>query len=383
MNVQNKPDVIVAGHVCLDIIPTFQSGAASLDEVLVPGKLIDMGAAVVSTGGTVSNAGLALHRLGLDVGLMGKVGDDIFGRAILELFNRQNASLTENMIIQSGEETSYTVVLSPPGIDRIFLHCPGANDTYCAADLDVAKLAGARALHFGYPPLMARMFSDGGAELAALLKTVKDAGLTVSVDLARPDPASPAGQADWRAILSRALPHVDLFAPSIDEILFMLDRRRFDELEATGELLAHLDGALLADLSGQLLDMGAAAVAMKLGDRGLYLRTTSDVDRLADTGACDLSKLDGWLDAELYGQCFRANVVGTTGSGDCTVAGLLAGILKGMPAVDALTGALAVGACSVEAADAASGVPGWDDVQHRLAAGWGRLDAAVPGMAGS
>ena len=145
MDQHNRPDVIVAGHVCLDIIPTFQSGAGKLDEVLVPGKLIDMGAAVVSTGGTVSNAGLALHRLGLDVGLMGKVGDDIFGRAILELFNRQEASLTENMIVQSGEETSYTVVLSPPGIDRIFLHCPGANDTYCAADLDVAKLAGARA----------------------------------------------------------------------------------------------------------------------------------------------------------------------------------------------------------------------------------------------
>jgi len=377
MSDKRTADVIVAGHVCLDIIPTFLSGPGKLDEVLVPGTLIEMGAAVVSTGGTVSNAGLALHRLGLDVGLMGKVGDDIFGRAILELFNRHDASLTENMIVTAGEETSYTVVLSPPGIDRMFLHCPGANDTYCAADLDVSKLAGARALHFGYPPLMARMYADGGAELAALLKAVKNAGLTVSVDLARPDPATPGGQADWRAILSGALPHVDLFAPSIDEILFMLDRARFDELEATGELVAHVDADLLKDVSGQLLEMGAAAVALKLGDRGLYLRTTDNAERLASTGACDLSTLDGWLGAELYGQCFRADVVGTTGSGDCTVAGLLAGILKGLSAEDAVTGALAVGACSVEAADAASGVPSWGDVQQRLSAGWDRLEVKV------
>ena len=45
--------------------------------------------------------GVALHRLGLSVGLMGKVGDDIFGRAILELFAAQGAS-TDDMIVAAG-----------------------------------------------------------------------------------------------------------------------------------------------------------------------------------------------------------------------------------------------------------------------------------------
>jgi len=40
------------------------------------------GAATVSTGGAVSNTGIALHRLGVPTRLMGKVGDDILGRAI-------------------------------------------------------------------------------------------------------------------------------------------------------------------------------------------------------------------------------------------------------------------------------------------------------------
>ncbi len=375
MSKGNTPDVIVAGHVCLDIIPSFTTAEASLDEVLVPGKLIDMGQAVVSTGGPVSNTGLALHRLGLPVGLMGKVGDDIFGRAILELFSAQGASV-DDMIVAAGEASSYTVVLSPPGIDRMFLHCPGANDTYCAADLDVSKLSG-RLLHFGYPPLMERMYADGGDELASLLSAVRGKGLTVSVDMARPDPASAAGQADWRAILGKALPQVDIFAPSIDETLFMLDRAKFDQLEATGDLIGNVDAATIADTAGELLDMGVAVAALKLGDRGLYLRTTDDAGRLADTGRCQLGELDGWLGSELYGPCFLAKVVGTTGSGDCTVAGLLTGILRGFTAEQAHQAGLAVGACNVEAPDATSGVPAWSKVEARLAAGWNRLDKTV------
>jgi sugar/nucleoside kinase (ribokinase family) len=64
------------------------------------------------------------------------------------------------------------------------------------------------------------------------------------------------------------------------------------------------------------------------------------------------------------------NVVGTTGAGDCTIAGFLAGMLKGLSLEAALRGAVAVGACNVEQADAVSGIPPWDSVQGRLTAGW-------------
>ena len=48
-------------------------------------------------------------------------------------------------------------------MDRSFLHCPGANDTFGPEDIDVERLAGVSLFHFGYPPLMRRMYSDGGA----------------------------------------------------------------------------------------------------------------------------------------------------------------------------------------------------------------------------
>ena len=66
--------VIAAGHICLDITPMFpERKADSLNEVLTPGRLIQMGEADVHTGGSVANTGLAMKVLGADAALMGKI----------------------------------------------------------------------------------------------------------------------------------------------------------------------------------------------------------------------------------------------------------------------------------------------------------------------
>lgn len=378
------PDIIVAGHICLDMIPTFRAApgagdeAPALRELLIPGKLIDVGPLTTSTGGPVSNTGLALHRLGFPVRLMGKIGDDVVGRAILDVLRQHGPGLADGMIVTKESHSSYTVVISPPGVDRIFLHSPGANDTFGADDVDYSKLEGARLFHFGYPPLMRRMFADGGDELASLLRQVKERGLTISLDMARPDPASDAGKADWRAILTKALPYVDIFLPSFDEILYMLDRTRFDQMARAGaDLNAQAEAALLGALADDLIGMGAAMVGLKLGSQGMYLRTTGDRGRLAKAGACAPEHPDAWVGRELLVPCFATTVVGTTGSGDATIAGFLGALVNRLPPEEAMTAAVAVGACNVEAPDALSGIPAWSVVQQRLAAGWERREASV------
>jgi sugar/nucleoside kinase (ribokinase family) len=70
-------------------------------------------------------------------------------------------------------------------------------------------------------------------------------------------------------------------------------------------------------------------------------------------------------------------IAGTTGSGDATIAGLLAALLRGADAVDAATSATAVGACSVEAVDPTSGIPDWDTVAGRIASRWRRAEAQL------
>jgi len=46
---------------------------------------------------------------------------------------------------------------------------------------------------------------------------------------------------------------------------------------------------------------------------------------------------EAWAGVELWAPCFKVAVAGTTGSGDATIAGFLAGLLRDLPAAQALT----------------------------------------------
>jgi sugar/nucleoside kinase (ribokinase family) len=367
-----KRSIIAAGHCCLDIFPDF----AGSDGALIPGKLIDVGPAVLAPGGSVSNVGLALHHLGASVRLLGKVGDDQFGRILLGYYEQADPALVAGMVVGPGETTSYSIVISQPGHDRIFLHCPGANHTFSAAEIAGQDLAAAAIFHFGYPPLMRRMYENEGRELAEILRAAKQQGVFTSLDMARPDPLSRAGAIDWQVILQRSLPLVDAFLPSLDELLFMLDQERYTHLcQRFGDdrLIDGIDGAQLEDLVDRLLSFGAAMVAVKLGDQGLYLGTTADTSRWeALAPIIPALAAPQWHRRSVYAPCFQVEVAGTTGSGDATIAGFLMGLLEQGTLAETLEAAVAVGACSVERVDATSGIPTWDQLRQRLAAGWTR-----------
>ncbi len=372
------PKVIVAGHICLDLIPQL---FAATD--LRPGSLVQVGPAALSAGGAVANTGLALHRLGVPVRLIGKVGDDLFGRALCDLLRAHDPSLAAAMVVCSGDATSYSVVISPPGMDRSFLHCPGANDTFGAADVDPTRLGGAKIFHFGYPPLMRRMFHDEGIELGSILASVRKAGLVTSLDLSFPDPDSPAGRADWPSIFARILPSVDIFLPSMDELLLMLNRTEYLQQIHDG---TSIDTSLsrLRSLADTFLAYGAAIVGLKLGDQGLYLKTSTDSRRIRDICSRTGCDPEQWIGVECLSPCFTpATIAGTTGSGDCTIAGFLAAVIDGKSAINAATFAAAVGAFSVERVGATEGVPASSAVHSRLSGGWKRQGMSIPLPAGT
>jgi sugar/nucleoside kinase (ribokinase family) len=286
------------------------------------------------------------------------------------------------MIVSAGQATSYSIVISPPGVDRSFLHCPGANDTFdAAADVPAGAYVGARLFHFGYPPLMRRLYTDGGRSLRELFDRVRASGETaVSLDLARPDPASDSGRVDWPAWLAQVLPAVDLFCPSVDELLYMLDRPAFDRFSAGEPFGDVVTAARLRGLEDAMLDLGAAACLVKLGEQGLHLRTSEGARRIADfAGRLGIDAV-AWRGVERHTPCFRANVVGTTGAGDSTIAGFLAALLRREGPVTAARAACAVGAASVESASATAGIPHWHALERRLAGGWPQHATRLDGM---
>ena len=166
-----KKKIIVAGHICVDITPAIQGKKVSkIQELLIPGKLIEVGNATVSTGGAVANTGLAMKILGANVSLMGKIGNDAFGEIVKNVLKKYDVE--EELPVSDTEATSYTVVVAVPGIDRIFLHNPGANNAFYTEDISEEELKDAALFHFGYPPIMRSMYVNDGAVICKRLLTI-------------------------------------------------------------------------------------------------------------------------------------------------------------------------------------------------------------------
>ena len=361
-------DVVVAGHIALDILPDMSMLGA--DQVIDAGKVYEIGTISYSTGGAVSNTGLALHRLGIAVELQAAVGDDWVGRAIIDYARGFGAELGDHIQVVPGGASPYTVVIEPRGHDRTLLTNTGVYDSYDLDNIDLARLAHAKIFHLGYPTLLPRLYADAGERFLELLRAVKSQSVIASIDMSLPPPASPSGQANWRAILERCLPLVDIFVPSIEEIMFML--RRSDLERWGGDVLSQLDERYLAGLADELLAMGVGIAGMKLGERGLYLRAAADIGRLGFLLALGQAPA-AWAGQRAWQAAFDVRVAGTTGAGDAAYAGLLAAMLRGHGLAACARRACAVAGFNIEAADATSGVRGWAEVEARLDRGWATL----------
>ena len=360
--------IISAGHICLDITPVFPAGHSydRIGDLLVPGKLIRMDAAIVHTGGSVANTGLALKLLGNDVTLLGKVGCDAFGGLVQGILAGYGAG---GLITDDQSSTSYTVVLAVPGMDRIFLHDPGANDTFSASDIPEEAFEDAVLFHFGYPPLMKRMHEENGAELRNLFMRVKSKEIATSLDLTAVDPQSDAGKADWQQILGGVLPYVDFFVPSFEELCYMLDRPCYDTMAAKGGDMTLQEGVLekADDLARKCLDLGCRAVLIKCGLSGMVYRTGSR-ERMAQVGSRLALNADGWADRTGRQSCFKAAVVrSATGAGDVSIAAYLTALMNGETPEDCAKIAAAEGAASVSSYDALGGVLPLDELKKRIA----------------
>lgn len=354
---------VVAGHLCLDLFPVFENPPEDPRGLFAPGRLFEIESSTVACGGAVANTGGALLRLGADTLLVGRVGDDGFGAEIERALHRLSREAASGVRRIAGEHTSYSVVLSAPRFDRIFFHFSGANDGFTAAELTEDDLAGRDLLHFGYPTAMRSMYEREGEELLRLLDRAKEAGLTTSLDLSFPQAGSRAARVDWKRLLERVLPFVDLFLPGLEELSSMVEA-------PAAEAPARREASHLRDLADWALAAGCAVCVLKLGDDGLYVRTNDDPRRLAASGGAAPTTPEEWAGRELLEPCFAVEAVGTTGAGDVTVAGFLAGLLQGRAIEETARIALAAGAASVERIEAAGALPDLASLEERISGGW-------------
>jgi sugar/nucleoside kinase (ribokinase family) len=304
-------DCVVVGSCVVDVL----ARPVPLSQPIGAGRLIESEPLLLTTGGIVSNSGIALARLGMRVAAYTYVGDDEWADVIRRRYAAEGVD-TSALITHPAGATSTTAVLIDPSGERTFVHCVGAprllDKQAMLSQLDL--FASSRAMLLGYYPLMTRLQSD----LPQVLAAIRETGCLTAMDS--------AGDGGRMDPLASILPHLDFYVPNETEAANQTGRseprgmiQAFREAGATGWLGIKLgaQGALLSPRPGEFIDVSV----VKAPDR----------------------------------------VVDTTGAGDSFYAGLIAGVLRGLPPADAGRLAAATGACCVTGVGGSTAIRGYDD----------------------
>ena len=296
--------VLVAGHVCVDLTPEVP------DRFDVrPGELGLIGPLRNTVGGCVGGTSRALSWLGVDVVVAADVGDDELGATA----RRWGSTLGPDSEIRVREAatTSYSIVVEPPDADRSFWHHVGANALFDGADIASSIISDVDILHVGYPPLLPALSASDGAALIELFTRARSHRVTTSLDMSVVD-----GRDDsvvWSRFLEEVLPHVDVFSPSIDDLV-------------SAGVVSESAGDTLDVAARQLVDLGVAIAAVSGGAAGIAVRTGAAA-RFARAGEAIRSLSNAWYDAAEAVPSPDVEIVKTTGAGDAASAGVLAAVL--------------------------------------------------------
>ena len=364
---------IVAGPVNLNLIPDFSiSSTEQFNAPTQPSQVFDTEGVTLGVGGKAAATGLALHRLGIPIRLVGKVGDDRFGEAVLDHIRAVDPGLVEGLVLDPSTSTGVMIHLNPPNEEETNQYIPGANNTFYASDIPRADLQQEDLFHFSDPAAMRSVYRGEGGELLSILQRARREGLTTSLDFSLPDPSAPAGGVDGSVVLLNSLPVVDIFFAGVADLVYLYQRDVYDRFAGwpEGSISDEVTAELLHALSERILSSGVEVVLIKLGPRGLYLRTApSAAWKKAGRALAGFS--EGWQGQELWAPAFKGNRAETTETSDMLVSGFLGSLLRGEEPEIALLMASVMGACPEAVA--------WEDLKIQLDSDWEALPLAVEG----
>ncbi len=328
-----KYDAVISGYTCVDLIPDFKKtqSVTSLSNLFIPGKLIEIDGISYVLGGVVPNTGLAMKKFGKKVLLNGLVGDDFIGKIAIDWLDKYN--LSEGIITTGGAGTAFSIVLAPPGIDRIFLESPGCNQIFDASFIDFDAVSESRIFHFGYPPLLKQFYQNNGGQLVALFSEIQKMGVVTSLDFSLPDPESESGRLNWPEIMHKLLPLTDIFVPSMEELFRIMKPGEYEGILSsllTADSISKTLVDTIREIGKQCINNGVKILLIKAGRWGAYLRT-GDVSSVIANAGTNLDKRK-WDHCELWCSAYKTDsskIKNSSGAGDTSVAAFLSAILDG------------------------------------------------------
>lgn len=226
-----------------------------------------------SGGGSAANTAVALHRLGISTGYIGRAGDDQDGEFLLSSLE----GVHKEAVFQAGRSGIAISLITEENRDRSLVIFPNTNDDLTFEQIDLSYINSVQFLH------LSSFF--GNSPFEAQKKLVSKLPPNVSVSL---DPGMPYVRRGLKAL--KPLLHKTF-------ILF-LEKKELEILTKKG----YYQG------SRELLYMGPKIVVCKMGSEGSHIFTYED---------------------NFHVSPINVSVVDTTGAGDVYAAGFLAYLIRG------------------------------------------------------
>jgi ribokinase len=299
----HKP-IVVVGSINMDLV-------ARCAQIPRPGQSLIGTGFDTTPGGKGANQAVAAARLGYPVQMVGAVGEDVFGKALLD--NLAGAGVGTAAVKRVDGPSGVATILVAENGENSIVVVPGANGkvepSFIDSQADLIRSAGMVLCQLELPM----------ETLSRVVELCADACVMLMLD---PAPAATLSGEVWRKTA--------WFTPNETEAAFYL-----------GEALKPEDAAK------QLIGRGLRCVALKRGGEGAYLAVAGGKAALAPA--------------------FTVQAVDTVGAGDCFNGAFAVALLEGKDPWTAARFASAAAAISVTRKGAQASMPSRDEVNEFLA----------------
>ncbi|HZL50366.1 MAG TPA: ribokinase [Terracidiphilus sp.] len=302
MNESRKP-IVVIGSINMDLV-------AHTHQIPVPGQTVIGTGFDTTPGGKGANQAVAVARLGYPVQMVGMVGEDVFGQALLR--NLSNAGVGTKAVARISGPSGVAPILVAESGENAIVVIPGANGKMDKAAVDrqsaLIRSAGMVLCQLELPL----------ETVSHVLALCADAGVPALLD---PAPAAPLPDSAFR--------QAAWFTPNETEAAFYLGNQPNSEAAAQ-----------------QLLQKGLKGVVLKRGSDGAYVAVAGKA---------------AWV------RPFPVKPIDTVAAGDCFNGAFAVALLEGNDPWAAARFASAAAAISVTRKGAQASMPSRADVERFLA----------------
>lgn len=205
-------DVAALGELVIDLIPTRGADGSAC---LAP-----------KPGGAPGNVAVGVARLGGAAAMLSKVGDDAFGRLLVETLTANGVATESVLATREGNTSLAAVTVAPDGDREFLLYRKGSADlSYAPGDVAGDVIRSARILHVGSLWLGEPIC---GAAQRHAVQIARTAGALVSVDV-NLRPALWRSVEEMRAVALEAASEADILKVSAEELALMADTSDVEE----------------------------------------------------------------------------------------------------------------------------------------------------------